>query len=511
MKKIAAFFTLIIAIAANGADWPEWGGSPHNNMASVSKSIPAQMDPGKRKKGSEEIDIATTKNVKWVAKIGSQSYGTPTVAEGKVLIGTNNESPRDANHQGDRGIVMCFDEKDGSFLWQLVIPKLGAGKVSDWEYLGVCSSPLIHNGRAYFISNRCKVVCLDMAGMSNGNDGPFKDEAKFMAAGGKVVEPGKNDGDVIWVYDMREELGVFPHNIASSSPTMVDGKLAVTTSNGVDWSHLNIPAPQAPCLILLDPATGELVGEEASKIGERVMHCNWSSPMVAKVKGEEAIFFGAGDGILYSFSPKAKEDDEGFLVLPENWRVDGNLPEYRVDKDGKKIKYATFEGPSEYIASPVYHEGKVLCLIGQDPEHGEGVGRMISVDAATGKVVWDYTEIERGISTVSVADGLVYAADYRGRVHCVDFKTGEKQWTFDTKSHIWGSTLVADGKVFIGNEDGEVVVLKHGRELEKIGIVEFSAPVYASPIVANDVLYIASQTHLYAFEKKGKAGKTAAK
>jgi outer membrane protein assembly factor BamB len=495
---------------SKGADWPQWGGSSHNNMASAEKGIPLEMDPGKKKKGSEEIDLATTKNVKWVAKIGSQSYGTPTVGEGKVLIGTNNESPRDSNHQGDRGIVMCFDEQDGSFLWQLVIPKLGAGKVSDWEYLGVCSSPLIHKGRAYFISNRCKVVCIDMEGMSNGNDGPFKDEAKFMATGGKVVQPGKGDGDVIWVYDMREELGVFPHNIASSSPAMVDGKLAVTTSNGVDWSHLNIPAPQAPCLILLDPATGELVGEEASKIGERVMHCNWSSPMIAKVAGQEAIFFGAGDGILYSFSPKAKEDDEGFLVLPENWRVDGNLPEYRHDKDGKKIKYATFEGPSEYISSPVYHEGKVIALLGQDPEHGEGVGRMMCVDATTGKVDWDYTGIERGISTASIADGLVYAADYRGRVHCVDFNSGEKIWMFDTKSHIWGSTLVADGKVFIGNEDGEVVILKHGRKLEEIGMIEFAAPVYASPIVANGVLYIASQTNLYAFGQKGSV-KTAAK
>ena len=234
------------------------------------------------------------------------------------------------------------------------------------------------------------------------------------------------------------------------------------------------------------------------------MHCNWSSPMVAKVDGKSSIFFGGGDGYLYSFDPDAKEDDEGFLVLPENWKVDGNLPEYRVDKDGKKIKYATFEGPSEFISSPVFYKGHVVTLIGQDPEHGEGVGRMISVEAKSGKVAWDYTEIERGISTVSIADDLVYAADYRGRVHCVDFKTGKKQWVYDTKSHIWGSTLVADGKVFIGNEDGEVVILKHGRELKEIGIVEFSAPVYASPIVANGVLYVASQTHLYAFKEPAK-------
>ena len=503
IKAIAVLITINLTTSYS-SDWPEWGGDGHNNMASSAKGIPLEMEPGKRKKGTEEIDLSTTKNVKWVAKIGSQSYGTPTIAEGKVLIGTNNESPRDAQHEGDRGIIMCFDEKDGKFLWQLVIPKLGAGKVSDWEYLGVCSSPLIHKGRAYFISNRCKVICVDMEGMANGNDGPYKDEAKFMMTGGKTFKPGKEDGDIIWVYDMREELGVFPHNIASSSPKIVDGKLVVTTSNGVDWSHLNVPAPQAPCLILLDMATGELVGEEASKIGERTMHCNWSSPMVAKVDGKSTIFFGAGDGYLYSFDPKAKEDDEGFLVMPENWRVDGNLPGYRKDKDGKKIKYATFEGPSEYISSPVYHEGNVISLIGQDPEHGEGVGRMMSVNAKTGKVVWDYTEIERGISTASIADGLVYAADYRGRVHCVDVKDGKKLWVYDTKSHIWGATLAADGKVFIGNEDGEVVILKHGRKMEKLGLIEFSAPVYASPVVANDVLYIASQTHLYAFKEGAK-------
>jgi outer membrane protein assembly factor BamB len=109
----------------------------------------------------------------------------------------------------------------------------------------------------------------------------------------------------------------------------------------------------------------------------------------------------------------------------------------------------------------------------------------MSVNAKTGKLNWDYTEIERGISTASIADGLVYAADYRGRVHCVDVKTGKKAWVYDTKSHIWGSTLVADGKVFIGNEDGEVVILKTGRKMEKIGLVEFSAPVYASPVIAN--------------------------
>ena len=125
----------------------------------------------------EVVDMKTTKNAKWVAKLGSQAYGNATVAGGRVYAGTNNESPRDAGKKGDRGVVMCLDEKTGDLLSQLVIPKLGAGKVSDWEYIGVCSSPAVYGDRAYVVTNRCEVVCIDAKGLADGNAGPYKDEA----------------------------------------------------------------------------------------------------------------------------------------------------------------------------------------------------------------------------------------------------------------------------------------------------------------------------------------------
>ena len=40
-------------------------------------------------------DVKTKKNVKWVAALGSQSYGNPVVAGGKIFVGTNNEGLRD--------------------------------------------------------------------------------------------------------------------------------------------------------------------------------------------------------------------------------------------------------------------------------------------------------------------------------------------------------------------------------------------------------------------------------
>ncbi len=174
-----------LPVLVGAGDWPMWGHDSSRNMVSGEKGLPTSFDAGQFKSGSEEIDMATTRNVRWVAKLGSQSYGNPTVAGGKVFVGTNNEAPRNPKLAGDRCVLMCFDEKTGKFLWQLAVPKLGTGKISDWEYLGLCSSPAVEGDRVYIVTNRCEVLCLNVNGMANGNEGPFKDEAQYLAGPGK--------------------------------------------------------------------------------------------------------------------------------------------------------------------------------------------------------------------------------------------------------------------------------------------------------------------------------------
>ena len=143
-------------------------------------------------------------------------------------------------------------------------------------------------------------------------------------------------------------------------------------------------------------------------------------------------------------------------------------------------------------------DDKIYVAIGQDPEHGDGVGRLSCIDVKSGKVLWKYTEAGRTISTVSVMDDLVYLAEYAGIIHCLDAQTGKVYWTYDSFSRIWGSTLVAGGKVLLGNEDGDLLVLDHGKDKPKVESINMGAPVYSSPVYVNGTLYVATQTHLYA-------------
>jgi outer membrane protein assembly factor BamB len=499
-----AFLAAASLPSASAGDWPQWGGQNGRNMFSAETGLPDKFDPGKLKKGTEEIDMTTTKNVKSVSKIGSQGYGNVTVAGGKIFVGTNNDVPRDPQHQGDRSILMVFDEKTGEFLWQLVVPKLASGRVNDWENLGLFSSPNVEGDRVYIVTTRCEVMCLDVNGLANGNQG-FDKEAQYVTGPGKPpAKIGPKDADIIWKYDMMDELGVFPHNASNCSVLLVGDILYACTSNGQDWTHSNIPSPLSPSFIALNKKTGEFLGEDDAQIGARIFHGQWSSPSSGNVNGRELVFFGGGDGVCYAFDAKpVKGDDTSYLK--KVWWFDCNPPEYKM-KDGKPIKYPAAEGPSEINSTPVFYKNRVYVAIGQDPEHGEGIGRLVCLDATkTGNItkagpIWDYRGIHRSISTVSISpDGLLFIGDFSGFVHCLDAETGKVHWVHDMKAHMWGSTMVADGKVYVGDEDGDLVVLAASKEKKVLSESNLGAPVYSTPVVANGVVYIASNTHLYGF------------
>lgn len=506
----AAVAAGISSIGTVAGDWPQWGGTQHRNMYSPEKGLPDQFDPGKFKSGTEEIDPATTKNVKWTAKLGSQSYGNATISNGKVFVGTNNDVPRNKRHEGDRSIMMVFDEKTGEFIWQLVIPKLPSGKVNDWEGLGLFSSPYVEGDRVYIVTTRCEVMCLDVNGLANGNDGPFKNEAQYVVGPGKPkAELTAQDADIIWVYDMMDDLGVFPHNASNCSVIVVDDLVYACTSNGQDWTHSNIPAPNSPSFIALDKKTGELKGEDDAAIGPRIFHGQWSSPSMGVVNGQKLVFFGGGDGLCYAFDAKPVMKDD-VPYLQRRWWFDANPPEYKV-KNGKPIRYPAAEGPSEINATPVFWKNRVYVAIGQDPEHGEGVGNLVCIDA-TGKgdvtkthKIWNYEKINRSISTVSITpEGLLFIGDFSGFVYCLDAETGKEYWIHDMKAHMWGSTLAADGKVYVGDEDGDFVVLAASKEKKVLSETNLGAAVYSTPVAANGVVYVASNTHLYTFHDEAR-------
>ncbi len=448
---------LLTASPAFTADWPMWGGTDERNMINtVEKNIP------------DAWDVATGKNIKWVSQLGSQSFSSPVIADGKVFIGTNNYSARQPKIKGDKGVMMCFRESDGKFLWQNVHDKLAAGRVNDWPLQGICSTCCVEGNRVYYVSNRCELVCADVNGANDGS----------------------GSGKIIWSLDMIKDLGVFPHNMSASSPA-IDGNLVyVITGNGVDEAHIVVPAPDAPSFVAVNKMTGEVAWFKVGP-GEKILHGQWSSPAIGVIGGVKQVIFPGGDGRLYAYEAETGKELWTFQCNPE-----GTV--YKLGGRGTR---------NELLATPVIYHDRVYIAMGQDPEHGEGPGHMYAVDATkrgdiskTG-IVWRNDEVNRGLASASISDNILYHCDLSGIFRAIDPDSGKVFWSHDMDSAVWSSAYCVDGKVFLGDQNHQVVVFAPGKEEKVINTIDMGGSVWTTPAAANGVLFINTRDKLYAIQQ----------
>jgi outer membrane protein assembly factor BamB len=506
MRKLALFafaaLCLVWSLRALADDWTMWGRTPTRNMVSPDKNPPTDWD------------VDTGKNIKWVANLGSKSYGNPIISNGIVYVGTNNENPRDPSMKADAGVLMAFRESDGKFLWQQTYGKLPTGRVNDWPGEGLCSTVYAEGNTIWYCTNRCDVICLDVS----------------------QSEPLPR---VKWSVDMIKTLGVFPHNMTSCSIASWNDYIYVITANGVDETHTHVPAPNAPAIVCFDKHTGKVIWTDNSP-GSNILHSQWASPAIVTVKGRPLVIAPLGDAWVYAFDAR-----EGKKV----WWFDTNL---------KDTIYPSTH--NEVIATPVIVGDYMYIANGQDPEHGEGRGDLWCVDITrqgdvslelsanpdapkpkageeliepagaipsrkgipnpNSAVVWHYDKFDlkhdgkltmdemmhRTISTVAVdtEKNLVYAPDFSGFLHCLDARTGKVYWTHDMEAAVWGSPLLCDGKVFLGCESGDVVIFESGNTEKVIATHNMGndAAVYCSPVFCNDVLYLMTRQKLFAISEK---------
>jgi outer membrane protein assembly factor BamB len=269
----------------------------------------------------------------------------------------------------------------------------------------------------------------------------------------------------------------------------VDGIVYASTGNGVDEGHINIPSPLAPSFVAVDATSGALVWENALP-GNSIVHGTWTNPTYAEVAGKSQVIFPGGDGWVYSLEPKT-----GDLI----WKFDCNPKDSEWVLGGRGTR-------NNLISTAVFYDDKIYIGVGQDPEHGEAPGHFYAIDA-TGKgdvtathAVWHRggEEFNRTISTAAIADGIVYIADLSGFLYALDAATGQHYWTYDAFAAIWGSAFVADGRVYLGDEDGDVVILKAGKELVEIAELNMGGSVYTTPVAKDGVLFVATRNRLFA-------------
>ena len=182
-----------------------------------------------------------------------------------------------------------------------------------------------------------------------------------------------------------------------------------------------------------------------------------SSPVVA----DGSVFFGSGDGNLYSLDATS-----GSL----RWKF----------KTGDVIH-----------ASPAYADGVVFV--------GSWDSYFYAVDAKSGKEKWKFHGGEDALvhnqvgfqSSPAVVDGVVYTGCRDAQLYALDAANGELKWKFDNAfSWVITSPAVADGKVYFGTSDSSLYHVAEAATGKSLVKKEDKAYLFSSPAVTNDVVFI---------------------
>ena len=145
VRLVAAASILCTSTVLVAADWSQWRGPNHNNVAASGQSIP--------------MEWSASKNVIWKVSVPGRGHSSPIVVKDLVVLTS-------ADEQGQRQGVFGFDRATGKQLWGTVISQGGFPKVHAKNTHA--SSTACSDGRQiYAVFNhhdKVEAVALNMSG-----------------------------------------------------------------------------------------------------------------------------------------------------------------------------------------------------------------------------------------------------------------------------------------------------------------------------------------------------------
>ena len=209
-------------------------------------------------------------------------------------------------------------------------------------------------------------------------------------------------------------------------------------------------------LLALDPATGR----DLWRVGRPNMKPAWSSPVLAGDGASERLLV-MGNPALIAYDPASGK---------ERWRVEG------------------FE--AEIAVSPTAADGRVIA--------GAEYARMVGVDLATGRELWEVEEDLPEVACPVVVGELLFTPTSGGIVTCRETATGGKVWDHEFDEGFYASLLAAGGRVYATDFKGVTHVFKAARTYESVAENPLGEACVATPALAGGRIYVRGAGHLWA-------------
>lgn len=524
----AGFLLAIGAGTAGAQDWPEWCGQASRNLAAAcDQSLPDSVDCAEEDHAGK-VDLQATTNVKWAARVGHRTTGSPVVSAGRVFIGTTWKDGKEA-------CFLCLDEETGKLLGTFICPRPPRDKYETWA---ISSTPTVEGDRLYFVSPYEEAICIDLKTLlgkqlSVEREGDSASEETDIQQDKAIIQQRSLES-IVWRHDMLTQLKAYYHHTASSSVLVHGDYVYVCTGNGRSWVPGRIPfSPLTPSLVAFHKETGQLVARDDEQIGEQLYRGQYSSPSLGVVNGKTQILFATGNGMCQAFEPV----DPAVRVAPDRWtttRLRGPIV-YFIDVEGRDTGGLA---PAEYARSVDLLAGMPKPALPLEFRFSRRVPATTPIDTIPTATVPDVPILKRIwccdcippaykrtpfypreikgdgrghpgdiFGTPVFYNNRVYIAiggdpnhggrECKGNLVCIDAtQSGDvtrsgKVWSYDDLNESISTVAVTDGLVFVADNSFTVhcVDADNGRCYWKHSCRK-GATCFSSPLVADGKLYL---------------------
>ena len=174
-------------------------------------------------------------------------------------------------------------------------------------------------------------------------------------------------------------------------------------------------------------------------------------------------------------------------------------PQFRGNSRNTGVSPASLTEPLKLLWS--YDAGDVIessaAIVDGTVYVGAGVGDLLALDLATGKLKWKYRIGEPiGESSPAVGGGLVFIGDLAGVFHAVQARDGRGVWTYKTGGEIKSSPVLVGDRVLIGSYDGDLYCFqaRDGKTLWRFRTENY---VHGTPAIVDGVAYFAGCDEIF--------------
>lgn len=442
---VLALCLSISLTTANGQNWPSFRG-PNASGVADGANLPITWD------------VEKSQNVLWKTDIPGLSHASPIVWGNHIFVITAISSDAKPTFIAkDKGIGLASDTQKHT--WRIYSIDRRNGRIL-WERTAYEGVP-----RA---KRHVKA--------SQANSTPVTDGRYVVGLfGSEGLACYNTDGKLLW----KQDLGVL-------NPGLWDDKES-------SWGHSSSPVIYRELVIVqADGHKQSFIaafnlkdGKQAWRV-ERNEITSWTTPTIYEGKNRTELIANGGRYIR-GYDP---------LTGRELWRFS--------DSDTQVKMQAPLIAHDLIYITGGYPPGRAMYAF------RPGAVGDISLKSGEQKndfIAWRASNGSPYTPTPIIYGELLYALADNGVLSAYDAKTGERIYQQRLPSSFSASPVAADGRLYLASEDGDVFVVKAGRQYELLARNTMGQPLMGTPAISQGMLVVRGESVLYALAERKAAMK----